>query len=65
MKVKGVSLATQEVLRTMSGETLFLLREMFKLDADEAARVSTVAFCEQRMALIDQILAERETMNRR
>lgn len=46
--------------RTMRTKELRELRRAFELDKADARRLSTVSFCEQRIAWIDEVLRERD-----
>jgi hypothetical protein len=50
---------TEDTYRTMSTRVLVLLRAAFELDRRDAALPETVAFCDDRLAIIARVLRER------
>jgi hypothetical protein len=55
-----VRAAVRRVYQDMTSAQLRLMREAFQLDKANAKRLSTVAFCEARIACIDELLRERD-----
>jgi hypothetical protein len=49
-----------ELYRSMRTPELHLLQAAFLLDLQELTNPESIAFCDRRVALIDQVLHERE-----
>lgn len=62
MSDAAATLTLRQLYRSMRPEQLIILRMAFVLDAQETDSPICRAFCEERMALIGEVLREKRTL---